>query len=421
MPAPGVQALDLVETARQRPSAEPATTVGAGAEERAATLRALLGEVLGRNDVSDDDSFVSLQGDSLSYVEAATRVEAVLGTLPAGWHVLPVTDLAGRPAERRRGRTLETNVLLRALAIVMIVATHANLLVATGGAHVLLGVAGFNFGRFHLNDSARGDRVRHLAGSIARIVVPSVLWLGAVAAVTRDIGWTNVLLLNGLLGPSSWTEPQWWYWFVEALVWTLAALAVLMAVPWVDRAERRWSFWMPLALAVGGLLTRYDLVEVAGGDEMHRASVVFWLFALGWATVKSTRPVHRLLVSLVVVASVPGFFGDPVREAVVVAGMLLLVWLPAVRVPAVVARAAGVLASASLYVYLAHWQIYPHLEDRFPLAATLLSLVGGIVFWQVATRATPLAQRLGRAVQRPTRWIRPIASWGAKPFASLSK
>ena len=101
--------------------------------------------------------------------------------------------------------------------------------------------------------------------------------------------------------------------------------------------------------------------------------------------------------------------------------MLLLVWLPAVRVPAVVARAAGVLASASLYVYLAHWQIYPHLEDRFPLAATLLSLVGGIVFWQVATRATPLAQRLGRAVQRPRRWIRPIASWGAKPFASLSK
>jgi acyl-CoA synthetase (AMP-forming)/AMP-acid ligase II len=367
----------------------------AGAQARASALRAVLAEVLGRPDVSDDDTFVSLEGDSLSYVEAATRVETVLGTLPAGWHLLTVAELAGRPIDNRRGRTLETNVLLRALAIVMIVATHANLLVAVGGAHVLLAVAGFNFGRFHLTDAPRRDRVRHLAGSITRIVVPSVLWLGAVAITTRDIGWTNVLLVNGAIGPSSWAEPQWWYWFVEALVWTLVALAVLLAVPWVDRAERRWPFWLPMVLVGAGLLTRYDVVELAGGDEIHRASVVFWLFALGWATVKASRPSHRVLVSIVAVATVPGFFGDPVRDGAVVAGLLMLVWLRAVRAPAVVVRVAGVLASASLYIYLAHWQIYPHLEDRLPLAATGLSLLGGIAFWQVATRATPWVQRAG--------------------------
>jgi hypothetical protein len=367
---------------------------GSRADTHASALRAALAEVLGRPDVSDDDSFVSLEGDSLSYVEAATRVEGVLGTLPAGWHLLTVAELAGRPADPRRGRTLETNVLLRALAIVMIVATHANLLVAAGGAHVLLAVAGFNFGRFHLTDAPRADRLRHLTGSIARIVVPSVLWLGAVAVTTRDIGWTNVLLLNGLLGPSSWAEPQWWYWFVEALVWTLVGLALLLAVPWVDRAERRWSFWLPMVLVGAGLLTRYDVVEVASGDEIHRAGVVFWLFALGWATVKAQRPAHRVLVSLAVLVSVPGFFGDPRRDGVVVAGLLLLVWLHAVRVPAVVVRVAGVLASASLYIYLAHWQIYPHLEDRVPLAATVLSLLGGIAFWQVATLATPWVQRM---------------------------
>ncbi len=392
-----------------------------GTEARASALRAALAEVLGRPDVSDDDTFVSLEGDSLSYVEAATRVETVLGTLPAGWHLLTVAELAGRAVDNRRGRTLETNVALRAIAIVMIVATHANLLVAVGGAHVLLAVAGFNFGRFHLTDAPRRDRVRHLTGSIARIVVPSVLWLGAVALTTRDIGWTNVLLLNGALGPSSWAEPQWWYWFVEALVWTLVALALLLGVPWVDRLERRWSFWLPMALVGAGLLTRYDVVELAGGDEIHRASVVFWLFALGWATVKATRTSHRVLVSVAAVATVPGFFGDPVREGVVVAGLLMLVWLRAVRVPALVVRVAAVLASASLYIYLAHWQVYPHLEDRFPLAATVLSLLAGIGFWQVTNRATPWVQRLADRVQRPTRSINASASCGAKPFASLSK
>ena len=65
-----------------------------------------------------------------------------------------------------------------------------------------------------------------------------------------------------------------------------------------------------------------------------------------------------------------------------------------------VSRASGVLAAASLYIYLSHWQIYPHLEDRFPLLATVLSLLGGIAFWQVSTRLVPaVADRL---VRRPT-------------------
>ncbi len=371
----------------------PALNEGGGALD----VRAVFAQVLGRPDATEDDTFVSLEGDSLSYVEMSVRLEEALGTLPANWHVTTIRALAATDAAPRRGRTLETNVLLRALAIVAIVGTHANLLALVGGAHVLLAVAGFNFGRFHLTDARRRDRVRHLATSVSRVVVPSVLWLGAVAVTTRDIGLTNVLLLNGVLGPRSWTEPQWWYWFIEALVATLLVLTAVMAVPWVDRLERRWSFWLPFGLALGGLLTRYDVVQLFSGDEIHRANVVFWLFALGWATVKSTTWWQRALVSLVVVATVPGFFDSPGRDAVVIAGMLLLVWLRAVRVPGWFARASGVLAAASLYIYLSHWQIYPHLEHRFPLLATVLSLLGGIAFWQVSTRLVPaVAGRLRR-------------------------
>jgi hypothetical protein len=44
-----------------------------------------------------------------------------------------------------------------------------------------------------------------------------------------------------------------------------------------------------------------------------------------------------------------------------------------------VARLAAVLASASLYIYLSHWQVYPHLEDDYPVLAVGLSLVLGIL------------------------------------------
>ncbi len=417
----------LAGHARVRPrarTAAPATSPPAapGVED----VRRVYAAVLDRPDATPQDSFTSLEGDSLSYVETSIRLEQVLGVLPPGWHTTPIRDLAAAATASRRGRTLETNVLLRAAAIVAIVATHANLIVLVGGAHVLLGVAGFNFGRFHLTDAPRRERVAHLLTSVARIAVPSMVWLAGVALLTRDIGWRNVLLLNALLGPRGWAEPEWWYWFIEVLVSLLLALTALMALPWVDRAERRHPFWLPFGLALAGLLTRYDVVELLPGDEIHRAGVVFWLFALGWAAVRAAGWRHRALVSVVLVATVPGFFGDAAREGVVVLGLLLLVWLRAVRVPAPVARLAGVLASASLYIYLTHWQVYPHLEDRFPLAATVLSLAVGVLAWQAGSRATSYVERRvaalrGRTAQRPTRSMRDSASCGAKPFASLSK
>ena len=398
-PSHGVQAMGSVNSPTYPGNQPPGTTH--------ARLRQVYAEVLRREDVSDADSFVSLEGDSLSYVEMSIRVEEVLGHLPPGWHTTPVGELAPREGRPRRGRSVETNVLLRAGAIVAIVGSHANLFVLVGGAHVLLGLAGFNFGRFHLSEAPRVERVRHLAASTARIAVPSMAVIGLFATWTSGLGWKNALLLNGLLGPRGWTEPAWYYWFIEALVYTLLALVAVMALPVVDRVERRWPFWLPMALAGLGLLTRYEVVEVMGGDVIHRANVVFWLFALGWATAKASSTWHRVLVSAVLVATVPGFFEDPAREALVVAGLLLLVWVRSVRVPDLVARAAWVLAGASLYVYLVHWQVYPHLEHKAPWLATVLSLLAGVALWQAVERVTPLladrARRLRRARRRAPR------------------
>jgi len=358
-------------------------------------LRALYAEALRRPHVTDDDSFVTLEGDSLSYVEMSIRLEEVLGHLPPNWHVTPIGSLVPASRRRRQGfRSLESNVLLRALAIVLIVSSHANLFMVLGGAHVLLAVAGFNFGRFHLTSAPRGERVRHMSTSIARIVVPSVVWISLVAAVSAQYSWREAFLLNGVLGSREWSEPGWYYWFIEALVYTLVGMTLLMALPFVDRVERRWSFWLPMALVGLGLLTRYEVVVLLGGDVVHRAHIIFWLFALGWATVKASSSWQRAVVSAVVVLTVPGFFDDLVRELVVIAGVLVLVWLRSVRVPTLVARLCAVLASASLYIYLAHWQIYPHLEDSYPLLATVLSLVGGIILWQVSTRTSPYVETL---------------------------
>ena len=91
-----------------------------------------------------------------------------------------------------------------------------------------------------------------------------------------------------------------------------------------------------------------------------------------------------------------GFFGQVHREVIVLGGFLLMLWLPHVPVPAWLARAAGVLAGASLFIYLTHWQVYPPLEDAgHRWLALAASLIVGIAYGRVVR---PLHKAVGRAV-----------------------
>ena len=229
--------------------------------------------------------------------------------------------------------------------------------------------------------------------SALRVAVPSVLVIGTVALWTEGLGWRQALLLNGLT-TREWSEPSWYYWFVEAVVYLLLIVAALALVPAFDRLERAQPFWLPFGLATVALVTRYGLLGVPG-DNVHRVHVVFWIFALGWATAKATTLRHRVALSLLTVVTVPGFFHEGARDLYVAGGLLALVWVPRLRLPSPVARVVAVLAASSLWIYLLHWQVYPHLEHRIPWLATVLSLVVGVAAAALAERVTRAARRLG--------------------------
>lgn len=401
---PAIRALAPARApARPAPGPDPEPEPGAGPAAGGSPLCRTFAEVLGRPDVTGDSTFAGLGGDSLSYVEMSVRLERELGRLPDRWHTTPIRELEAAPRRPPgRGRsTLDTGVALRAVAIGFVVGTHATLFGIAGGAHLLMGVAGFNFARFHLTGGGRGARVRRIARSTARVAVASMSWIALAFLLTEDYALANVFLLNYVAG--SGDGNQWHFWFIESLVYLqLAALAVL-AVPLVDRLERRFPFALPVALAGLGLVTRYELLP---GVQPPTPVVVFWLFALGWAAAKATTGWQRLAVTLAVWVTVPGFFGDLAREAVIVVGLTLLVWVSRVPGGRVLNRVVGVLAGSSLYIYLTHWQVYPHLYQWSPLLAVVASLAAGVGYAAVVTRATgwfgSLARRWrpGRALAR---------------------
>lgn len=354
-------------------------------------VRAILAKQLEVTDVEDASTFVSLGGDSLSYVATSVRLEKALGSLPDDWHLRTVAELerAAPPVRRRRKllAPIESSIVLRAVAIILIVSTHIGLFHWEGTAHVLLAVAGYNFARFQLHGERR-VRLRRQLASLARIVVPSVAFIALAYVITDDYSVANIFLLNALVGPQEITT-EWHFWFVEVLTYLLICMTALLAIPAVSRLERRFPLAFPLGLTATGLASRFEIIDL----EVPNTGPGLWLFALGWAVAKARTGTQRWLVTAVALFSVPGFFSDPPREATLLAGILVLVWLRTLPVPRGLQRITVLLASASLYAYLTHWLVFPPLESFHPAVAVAASLVSGVVYWALVTHLLGLKRR----------------------------
>jgi acyl-CoA synthetase (AMP-forming)/AMP-acid ligase II len=396
--------------ALSRPEREPADADKGAAAVGPGSVREIFRDALEVEDIADGDTFVSLGGDSLSYVAASVRLEQALGYLPPDWHVTPVRDLAPRASDapvRKRGRffaPLETSIVLRAVGIVLIVSTHVGLFSWQGAAHVLMAAAGYNFARFQLSGE-RLPRLRRQLASLARIVVPSMVFIAVAYLITDNYAPANILLLNAVVGPEAVTT-QWHFWFIEILVYLILGMTVLLAVPWADRAERRFPLLFPLALTGAGLLTRYELVN----PGVPHTAPALWLFALGWAIARSRTVAQRCVVSAIAALTVPGFFDNPIRECTLLAGILLLIWLPSIPVPKGLRRLTVVLASASLYAYLVHWLVYPPLAGISPALAVVASLAAGAAYWALCMRVLNAATRRRTRSKNSANQVSPVSS-----------
>jgi acyl-CoA synthetase (AMP-forming)/AMP-acid ligase II len=393
----------------------PAHATGSPATAGTEAVLALYADSLGRADIGLDDTFAGLGGDSLSYIEVTIGLEQALGRLPNGWETMPIRELgslAEPPVTARatapwwrallRMRSVETSVVLRAVAIFLIVGTHIGNFVVPGGAHVLMAVAGFNFARFRLTDAPRDDRFLSQLRAVLRIVVPTVLWVAGVMLLTDQYELRHLFLVNALVHDELWGN----LWFIELLVYILLVMAALLAIPAVDRFERRWPFALAAGVLGAGLLIRFDVI----GAEIPYTMPVLWLFAIGWAASRATHTWQRALVMAVAIVAVSGYFDAAGRNLVILGGLALLTLVPSVRVPSVLVAPMGVLASASLYIYLVHWEVFPLLVDLWAFVALGLTLAAGVGVWLVASRLPELVtttwRRLDGGAARPPLIIR---------------
>ena len=394
------------------PVAPPAA--GPGPEDR---VRHAFRDVLGVERMDDDDTFAGRGGDSLSYVEMSLALETAIGRLPRGWPGMTVAELAAAAAPAGRAARVETGVVLRAAAIVLVVASHMTAFWPAGGAHLLLALAGYSFARITLAGVAAPRRLARAAGGIARIAVPASAWIALQVVLAGGYSLGAVLLVNNYTGEQSLSDGRWQYWFIEALVQILLALALLFGIPAVRRIERARPFAFVMALLGAALLFRFELLAFGADDNLiFRPHAVAWIFLLGWAVHRATSPARRAAVTAAVLITVPGFFDEPARTAIVAGGILLVLWLPAIPVPRLLVRPLGVVAAASLAIYLTHWEAFPHLGDHLHVTLAIpATVLAGVAAWWCADRAARAVAAVGRAARAQSQG-RP----GSRSFAILT-
>ncbi len=347
--------------------------------------------VLGMKSISVQSTFSNLGGDSLSYIHASMVIEDLLGTLPEQWERMTIRELAATKPQRSLFPSVEMTVLLRAIAICAVVAGHFKLISFHGAVAALLVVAGHSFGRFQVNSIANTGRISSILQLMTKIAIPTILYTLLVQTVFQEYYLPSILLLANFFH-----HPQGFdYWFVAVLIQNLAIFACLLSI----RSVRQYVIQRPFvtALLIFGityllrLLVPFVWDTTPIYDRVPHMTICF--MAYGWCVAVSENVRQKLLIALVAGSLVLLEFGKygSVPALLLVAIVAILV-KQRVRVPFFMNRVITLIAAASLFIYLTHFQARSAVEKLgvvdqpvLQLLAVLLIGVACYLAWEKMT------------------------------------
>jgi acyl-CoA synthetase (AMP-forming)/AMP-acid ligase II/surface polysaccharide O-acyltransferase-like enzyme len=361
-----------------------------------------------RHDPGPDDSFVSLGGDSLNYVTLSLDLERSLGYLPEAWESLTLAELEALHAKAVRRpwwsfRQIETEMVLRALAVLAVVVNHVSDWIVGGGAEVLMILAGYNLARYQRPRLVAGTGFQFVWSFFKRIIVPYYLLLIGFLALQRDVDVPSLLLVSNFVGRfGSMIEP---YWFLEAILQCLVIFVGLSFFPPVRRAIETNPWRFGLALLAASIAVRVGAFAVFHHDGLvnRTPDSNFYLLALGWcAQVATTRSRRWLLTGVMLALAVIHVVGaqglwrdDPGAAGVSHAVWLAacaggLMWVRRIPIPSVLHAPLGAIAAASFYIYLTHvapvWLLYWRFGVKSVAVNVAVAVVIGVASWWAVTQ-----------------------------------
>ncbi|MEM6887384.1 MAG: AMP-binding protein [Pseudomonadota bacterium] len=401
-------------------------------DETEASIAAVFAKRTGQPVTDRNLSLFDLGADSLSAIEARLDLEAMGLSLPDDWQwqaisklgVLQTSTNAAPRTILSAGVTsrIETMVLWRAMAILLVVADHTGFRFGLGASIALFALAGFSFGQLQLLAVLKDDHAARVWALIARLVVPMVLLVGLYASLNIYRGVdtpTSALLfyrnMENLVNAIVFglPEPQTtllWLWFLHAYLQIFLIAAILLSFPRIRQSLRK-DVWLCLAAfllaaEIIGLLImpaifsgQGDLTHV--GILLQYAPTTMMPFIVIGALAATADTAGRKALSLVfALAHLLACRVVFVNHAEIwwVVALACCIVFPIVTLPRFLSKAVVPIAAFSLMIYLTHlpaknlFELFLGSSTVAALASVVLQVLLGIV---LGLAMRPVLDKLG--------------------------
>jgi acyl carrier protein len=309
--------------------------------------------------ITPEDSFFGLGGDSMTYVGLSIELEKTLGYLPDSWQTMKIVNLKPKRNVSKVFAKVEIDILLRVYAIVAVVCNHAGLGWVQGGAVLLLLLAGYNYARFQLGQQLLKKPLRIFSSFSLTILLPCLgVLVGFSIMKYHTVYWPDVLMISNNLSTDR-SFQSFGLWFVQVLLQSM----ILFTLPLLFLSVRRyvknntviyaaWFLMFACLLRVADETIGWGHQFNLGGEQLSWA---FWLFALGVFIQVFSVNNSRWLLSLLLITLCALFYAsDTSRALTLIVGGLLLIWVGSVNVPRLCSTTIKSIAAGSLFIYMLH-------------------------------------------------------------------
>jgi len=353
-------------------------------------VQATFCRVLKVRQIRPQDTFISLGGDSLSYVQLGMELERYLGYLPRNWEQIPLSELEKIVPQRRFSTTIEMNILLRALAISGVVLNHSGFHFIEGGAMLLLLIAGLNFSRFQGCALIQGQ-LKSILPLFKHILIPYFVVAIAYQLWKQKLDLMVLLLLGDFQSTQQQIENNIFFvWFIANLVQTI----ILFSIPFSIQAVRNFAKASPWRFGIVylGVGVAAHILGPLLWDSSYTADQVphmlFWLFALGWCIHFAKSRAEKIATTALILMTEPAFLGfEGLQIWWTLIGSVLLLWLPYVSIPTIIKSPIQMISAASYYIYLTVLifitLITKLIGHDYPLITMSATLLGGVLTWAI--------------------------------------
>ena len=364
----------------------------------ASPIQAIFRRVLNLSNIEPQNSFISVGGDSLSYIQFSMQLESYLGYLPQRWEQMSLTELERLVPQPKRNTAIEMDVFLRAIAISAVVSTHCSMIALKylfGGSLLLLTLAGLNFARFQGYALSKG-KFDSIIPTLRGLLIPHFALIVASQILNQKFDATVLLLFNNFIVSSGdrVSPLPYPYWFMSLLVQILVLLYLLFLIKPLRYFANSSPWRFGLILLIPAVFTSMISMLLWYSNELlypRVPHVLLWLFALGWCIHFAKARTEKLATTgiLVITMSLRFMNGITSEEFWILTGGAILIWVPSISLPPILKSIIRTISAATYYIYIIHMSfiyVIVKLGISYPLTNFIVAMLGSILIWFLVRR-----------------------------------